>query len=55
MKGRLLALLVGVLLLAGSSIFCAMPNQRDERALLLEEGGVGAVCVNDYRQSENSL
>ena len=54
MKGRHLALLVGVLFLAGSSTSFAQceTKEMNENLVYLGKGGVGSVCVNDYEQSE---
>jgi hypothetical protein len=54
MKGRHLAQLVGVLLLAGSSTSFAQCEAKEmsENFVYVGKGGVGPVCVNDYEQSK---
>ena len=54
MKGRYLAQLAGVLLLAGSSASFAQceTKEMNENFVYMAKGGVGPVCVNDYEHSE---
>ena len=54
MISRNLALLVGVLLLAGSSTSFAQcqTKEMNENFVYAGKGGVGAVCVDDYEQSK---
>jgi hypothetical protein len=54
MKGRHLAQLVSVLLLAGGGTSFAQceTNEMNENFAYTAKGGVGPVCVTDYEQSE---